>query len=163
MKLFCAWCNTLIAEKGGDANAVSHGICDDCASQMMSEPTGLIRTFLDQLEYPVILIDSESKMFLENQEFKHKVGKTSLEIEGRKAGEVFNCINWQDFGSCGTTPQCHDCIINKSVSQTFKTGEPTLDVEASLISVNGEETTPINTHISTQKVENYVLMILQND
>lgn len=158
MKLVCAWCNSLISERGDASEEVSHGICKDCASGMMSEPSGLIRTFLDQLDYPVILIDSENKMYLENQQFKDMLGKTSLEIEGKRPGEIFNCKHWRESGSCGSTPHCKDCIINKSVRETFQTGKSILDVEVSLVTVDGDKTSEVDIHISTQKVDNYVLM-----
>lgn len=162
MKLICAWCNSLISETKHKLSAVSHGVCCECTSKILSEPKGLVRTFLDQLEYPVLLIDAQTNMYLENSQLKDLVGKTSIEIEGKKSGEVFNCINWQESGECGSTIHCRDCTIRQAIEETFTSGTPLLDIKGGLkTTINGSEQ-EADCVISTQKTENYVLLTIHD-
>ncbi len=141
---------------------ISHGICEGCSSDMLSLPIGSVRTFLDQLDYPILLIDSDTNIKAENRKLKELTGKSEVQIEGKKGGEVFNCINWREPGGCGKTIHCKACTIRKTVEETFETAKTLVDVKATLKVFVKDAEKHVSTLISTQKVSNYVLLIIKD-
>jgi hypothetical protein len=62
MKHVCAWCHTEIGEVESTIHppdAITHGICQPCAMRISAQNKKSLREFLDRLEFPVLLVDSD--------------------------------------------------------------------------------------------------------
>ncbi|MBB6479992.1 hypothetical protein [Spirochaeta isovalerica] len=162
MKIECAWCGKSMGEKALHVEGTSHSMCEDCASDLLSRPIGSIRDYLDRLEYPVLLIDSETNMKAENTRLKELTGKEPELIEGYKGGDVFNCIHHSKPGGCGKTIHCKVCTIRNAVEETFNTGNPCIDVKATLKVYVEDAEQHVSSFITTHKVGDFVLLAIKD-
>lgn len=147
-----------MGERPGPENEVSHGMCSDCAFRMLSRQEGSINSFLDKMDYPVLLVDSDVNLKYENRMLRELTGKNEQQLEERKGGEVFECVNWRKPGGCGKTIHCSGCTLRNTVEKTYLSGKPSTDVKTTLKVVTENEEKQISSFISTQKVGDYVLL-----
>ena len=50
MKVICAWCKEEIQAQPGPEDAVSHGICDDCAKILKAEAKAIAETWVKDVK-----------------------------------------------------------------------------------------------------------------
>jgi hypothetical protein len=77
-------------------------------------------------------------------------------------GNVFECAYSRLPGGCGKTSHCSGCTIRNAIMDTFVTGEPNLNVPATVISGSMGNGEPVSLKISTEKALNYVLLKVES-
>jgi len=114
--------------------------------------------FLDRLGVPVLLVESEPRVLTGNKPARDLLGKGLGEIEGRRGGEVIECVHANTPGGCGQDVHCKSCTIRNTVLETFETGKSFLHVKAFPDIQFGENVKTMSLEISTEKVADVVLL-----
>ena len=129
MRTVCAWCG-LELQKGntGPDGIVSHGICINCQHELEGYRTVDIKSVMESVEHPVILVDKSNLILTANEQAKTRLQKSYRDIESWQTGEVLDCVHSKDLGGCGNTKACTACAIRNAISETMQTGEPRLHV-----------------------------------
>jgi PAS domain-containing protein len=161
MKTVCSFCNTIINAGTAADDLVSHGVCPGCYDQILSEFGFNVRKFLDILDAPVFLVDSDVNILAANTPALELVGGTIAEIRGKLCGDVLKCINASRPRGCGRTEYCPDCKFRASVNETWTTGKPVTSRSAILVRKSGDDVREIPFLVSTWKDGNAVLIRLR--
>ncbi|MFH0960922.1 MAG: hypothetical protein V1897_19735 [Pseudomonadota bacterium] len=159
MKRICAWCKKSLGEVESnfdDEHAVSHGICPECALNLVSSSGLPLQEFLNDLGVPVLVTDAEIMIKTANRQAREILNKELSQIEGFACGNVINC-EWARLPEgCGNTIGCGDCAVRQTVTETFKTGQTVL---RRLVEINHQPgSQKINLLISTELVGEVVLL-----
>jgi PAS domain-containing protein len=162
MKRICAWCGDVIDEASA-ANEVrsiilEHGICAQCASILLSDNGYYLTAFLDGVDVPVIVIDSDARVLTANKQAREALHKDQKSIQGFRRGEVFECANAKLPGGCGNTVHCSGCTVHRTVMDTAETGRSHLRTPAYLHHGTPENFRRVDYFISTEKVGGAVLL-----
>ncbi|WP_319578046.1 hypothetical protein [uncultured Methanospirillum sp.] len=161
MKHVCAFCSRLLSPDHEKDGLVSHGICNPCYNHAKASLGVDLKEYLDMLEEPVVLVDSDMHVLSANTRSKEITGKDVTEIIGLIGGEVFECENANLPEGCGRTVHCSGCVIRNSVSDTYKTGDPVNDQPATLHQLMNGVSIPIEMLISTRKTGSVVLLQIE--
>jgi len=147
VKRMCAWCGREMPPKFGEESRISHGICELCADDIFSNTAIPLQRYLDKLPEPVLVVDGDVSVSFMNQSAERLTGKTTDAAPRRKGGEVFDCAHSHLPEGCGRTIHCSGCVIRRSVTATYTTGEPRVQVPASLrrLDADGEVALTITT------------------
>ncbi len=162
MQHICAWCHTpLLPTEMEHDNAISHGICDSCSSNIFFQMGVSLQEFIDDLDKPVCVVDHEGIIVTANHKTQEMLSKPLEEIRNRLGGDVFECAYSRLPEGCGKTIHCSGCTIRKSVNTTFHTGVSIQSVPAVLNQGELENISPQTFAISTQKVGNAVFLTIE--
>ena len=121
-----------------------------------------MRSFLDRIEIPVLIVDPEGTIVLENSAARDVTGKESVQIEGFKGGDVFDCVHSFEIGGCGNTIHCKACTIRQSVNETFSSGKPVYRRPASLRVVKKGADFKIESYITTILADHVVILYVED-
>lgn len=164
MKKVCAWCRrTLDGEDvvGGDFESrgvVSHGICEPCAVTLFDHPKQELRSFLDNIAAPVVVVDRDGVVQTANGDARQMLGKDLPQIEGLLGGDVFECAYATLPGGCGNTEHCTACTVRRAVMSTLQSGEPVVRHPVRIIHGSTDEPRRQEMRISTERVGEVVLL-----
>ena len=163
MQVICAWCKKVInnteIEKAFDE--VSHGICKDCADKTISELGIPSHFFLDNLDRPILILDSENNVKSGNYLAETLLSK-KIFVKS-KAGDLLECKNALLPGGCGNTPGCRGCRIKKSITYTYQTGRSLNNVSEVVEKSNNGEINKFLVIFSTEKSGDYVIFRIKNE
>jgi len=165
MKRVCAWCQADLGEvesKANPENAITHGICCSCAARLRSTRGEPLQDFLNRLGVPVLLVESEPRVMTANEPARKLLGKCLGEIEGRRGGELIECVHASQFDGCSQPTHCKTCKIRNTVLETFETGRSFLHVQTFPDIQVGQEVKKMSLEISTEKVRDVVLLRIDN-
>jgi transcriptional regulator with PAS, ATPase and Fis domain len=126
MKSVCAWCEKELDttdSKGGDDTQVSHGICRSCLEALLVKSHRPVKNYLDRIDAPVLLVDSEGVILTANRKARKLPGKKTCDIIGRKSDDVLECAYARLPGGSGKTLHCKACDIRRSVLYTYESGK----------------------------------------
>lgn len=137
---------------------ISHGVCRKCLDICMAGSGKAMEDFLDSLQAPVLVVDSDVRVLAANVHAQEVVSKRKLEINGRLAGEVFECAHAHQPGGCGHTLHCQSCTIRLTVTKTFHTGASFIRVPACQDLDTFEGPRKIRYLISTERAGGTVLL-----
>ena len=102
---------------------ITHGICEPCRERMLCQEVGLpLRSFLDTLPGPILLVDKDGKIMTGNQEVQYMLNKELPQIENQDGGTVMECAYSRLPEGCGNTEHCRACAIRRTVMETHATG-----------------------------------------
>jgi hypothetical protein len=161
MIVICAWCNKTLSA-GQPDDAVSHGICSECAELLLGQRRLTLGQLLEQLDTPVIAIDADITAICANQAAGKILATTTEFVKGRPVGDIIGCIHAQSPEGCGRTIHCSGCTIRRMISATHRDGRPRCSVEADQLVRRGEEFTPVRYRISTKKIGDAVLLTIED-
>ena len=161
MKRICAWCGKVMTGRE-QGTGVTHGICEDCFSNVLSRSRETLLDFLDNLEVPILVVNQEGVVDDKNEAARDVLGKGSDDIMGHRGGEVFDCIHSFKPGGCGGTIHCKACVIRNTVEETFRTGQFFLRVPATLKIIKNAQEKDISSYISTYKEGDYVYLKIED-
>ena len=128
----------------------------------MSGPPISLQHYLDGLSVPVLVVDSAFTASIANREAQKIIGKPLEEITRRMGGEVFNCVHAQTPEGCGRTIHCSACVIRKSVTLIYQTGEPQVMIPATLKQGDPDSPTAVSLIITTVKRGDFVLLLIND-
>lgn len=161
MRKVCAWCGKdmgAIESEDDYTKLITHGICDKCAYHQLAQIGMSVPKFLEGLDGPVVVVDSNGNIRTGNTKALELVGKDLSEIEGYAPGEVFECEYARLPDGCGNTVHCSGCAIRNAVNETYTTGKSLLRLPATWQLHTSEATQEIRLLISTEKVADVVLL-----
>jgi PAS domain-containing protein len=147
-----------VAGAPGTELDITHGICPDCVSNLKFQTGTDLKSLLDTLAIPVLVVNRAGVVEAANQEAEALLQKNGSEIEGRRQGDVFECAYARLPEGCGQTTCCSGCAIRQSVQATYATGRSLHRVPAYLKNGVPAPVGRIHMHISTEKVGEVVLL-----
>jgi PAS domain-containing protein len=165
MTHICGWCATEMGSPthSNSTGAITQGVCQACMSRYLMKWSVRSRQrefqdFLDQLEAPVLVINSNGKVQTANTTALQMLGKEQPEIENRPGGEVFECIYAKEPEGCGGSVHCNGCSIRRHVMDTLHTGQPHHDSRVHLYQGTHQARKEVPINISTEKLSDFVLL-----
>ena len=161
MKTVCTFCNSIMHDEQEPDNRVNHGVCELCYTAIMRDYGFNVRKFLNLLDAPVFLVDSEATVIAANTLAMESTKKPVSLVNGKLCGDVLGCINAFLPEGCGKTPHCPDCIVRLSINETYTTGMPVIHRTVAITrNKEGNQVTE-QFLVSTQKDGNTVLLRLE--
>jgi len=162
MKLICAWCGVTIDRPGYGLTRdpdTSHGMCPECAEAVVSQERGVsLQRHIDRIPIPIFLIDGDDGVVAMNAKACEVLGKKSVATAKQPFGQVFDCIHSRLPEGCGRTIHCSGCAIRRSVTTTFQTGEPQIQIPATLSINNPDRLSDAVLTITTLRRDGIVLL-----
>ncbi|MCC6486277.1 MAG: hypothetical protein IT364_02145 [Candidatus Hydrogenedentes bacterium] len=162
LRSVCAWCKVELAgsvDTDEDSCPITHGVCLPCAQRMLADVAEPLRDFLDRLGVPVLLIDSSPEVRAANALAREILGKDVSEIEGRRPGDVIECLHAYEPGGCGHQVHCKSCTIRRAVLDTYESGKSLIRIRALPdIQSPDDGSKRMCIEISTEKVGDVVLL-----
>jgi PAS domain-containing protein len=161
MRRECAWCRQSLndVEQADESNRpVTHGICTRCAQLLLARYPESLGSFLDRLPVPILVIDDAPRVFTANEAARLLLGKDLPAIEGRRGGDVIECVHAGAPGGCGEQVHCKSCTIRNTVLETFQTGDGFRRVKAYPDIQVGQSVKTFTVEITTEKVGDFVLL-----
>jgi len=161
MKRVCAWCKKdmgTVSSEDSSESIITHGICKACANKILAQQGVDLRTFLDNLAVPVIVVDATGTVSNANKQARALLYKNMPDIKGYRSGDVFECAYAKLPEGCGKTIHCDGCTIRMTVMDTFQSGKSHLKTPACLCRGTPDKCDSIDIFISTEKVNNVVLL-----
>ena len=161
MRQVCAWCGKEMGidfTDGGSRKTITHGICDRCAYHIIAQAGMPLQEYLDGLQTPVLVVNGDGIVELANAQAQNVFHKDLSQIVGERGGDVFECAYARLPQGCGNTIHCVGCAIRRAVMDTNETGQSHARVPAVLNWESANETRRIPFLISTEKVQDVVLL-----
>ena len=165
MKQVCIYCGCHLGSvetTDGDPTPISHGVCSICFPTLMKGMGQPLTDFLDALPGPIYVVDADCRIVGANTLGVQQLSKDLSAIEGRLAGEVFECKCARLPGGCGRTLHCKTCTIRRTVTETAETGKSCLRVPAFIDLADISKDMTIRFLISTEKVNHVVLLRIED-
>lgn len=153
MKTVCAWCGKIVHDGTGP---VSHSICATCFSDPLIQEGVSIQTFIDRYPFPVLAVNSSLDPISINNSARDTLGKNLETVSGYTVGAIVDCDDAKLPGGCGHAVHCLGCAIRRAISETNRTGQPSVDVPARFTVTRQE----ICYQVSTLKVDDCVIVKL---
>jgi hypothetical protein len=120
----------------GEAAGLS--VCNACSVRLATaRDRAAQRNLLDAADAPLLLMQASPRQAVTaNGQARSLFGKSLTQIEGRRGGEIFDCIHAFTAAGCGVDVHCKECRIKAAVIDAFA-GKPSLGVWSPLETMNG--------------------------
>ncbi len=116
-------------------------------------PSSDSREFLEAIEAPTLLMQGNPRQVVTaNQRALDLFQKELHEVEGRRGGQVFDCLHSFSEAGCGKDANCEHCKIRKAIVDTFETGNPHHGVSTVLPIRKADGTKTYVLQVSTEKL-----------
>jgi len=114
---------------------------------------------LNSRPMPTLLMQPDPRLVVTaNKSALELFNKSLAEIEGKRGGQVFDCIHSFTEKGCGLDENCEDCKIKGAVLDTFATGTPHDNVRTVLDIKKEDQTIPYAMIVQTESVGDFVLI-----
>ncbi|MCE5327485.1 MAG: hypothetical protein LLG01_13845 [Planctomycetaceae bacterium] len=153
----CAVCHNDISAKTIAERPITGGICVECLERFRPGAGTPLLDFLDLLNVPVLVTDSDVVVSLANRPLQALLGKNLDQMKGQRGGDVFECAYAHLPQGCGKTTHCSGCAIRRAVMDTFLTGKSHRD-EPARLNRDAAEDMQLGLIISTEKQWGMVLL-----
>ena len=108
---------------------------------------------------PTLLMQPDPRLVVTaNKSARELFNKELSEIEGKRGGQVFNCIHSFSEKGCGLDQNCEDCWIKGAVLDSFATGTPHDNVRTVLDIKKEDQIIPYAIIVQTESVGDFVLI-----
>lgn len=122
-----------------------------------SSPDG--RDALEAIEAPVLLMQGNPRQVVTaNRRALDLFRKELHEVEGRRGGQVFDCVHSFTEAGCGKDVNCEGCKVRKAIVDTFETGNPHHGISTSLPIRKADGTNNYVLQVSTEKLGDLALV-----
>ncbi len=155
----CAWCEREDPSRG--EGFTTHGICESCANEQLAKSPIPLKRYLEGLDQPVLAVDGDA--------IATACNRAALDLlpgseppEGKRGGDVFNCVHARNPEGCGRTIHCSACTIRQAVTRTHLTGEPEVLVPATLKAGDPDHPSAVAMTITTVKRGELVLLMIHD-
>ena len=160
MRKICAWCKKELAprEEMGMEREITHGICSVCALKFSRNVPKTVKSMLDLINEPVLVIDSQGIVNTANESGLKFLGKDLDSFEDQLAGDALECSYAKLVEGCGRTEHCRTCAIRNVLMETLTSGTCYHKVPAyqKITTPNGDRL--MRFYISTEKVGDQILL-----
>lgn len=157
MKRVCAWCKKDLGEVPSgvaEERDITHGICNECLSNIEFQAGADLSRFLDSLPAPVLVLDKQSRVQMLNRAASDLPGIDHAVHPGTTPGLVFECRHARDPGGCSRAIHCSGCAIRMAIQETAATGRGVVRQPATLT----QEDQEVRLLITTEKVGGLILL-----
>jgi hypothetical protein len=80
---------------------------------------------LEKIDAPVLLMQGDPRQVVKaNRQALRLFEKDAQQVEGRRGGEVFDCVHSFTAAGCGKDDNCAPCAIKNAIVDTFATALP---------------------------------------
>jgi len=161
MKRQCAWCKkemgeSPLADEMGE-HEITHGICEDCANNILFQQGASLSLFLNSLTEPVLLLDESGAVQMPNRAAVKHLGLAEDAFANKQPGQIFECQHARFPPGCGKTIHCSGCTIRMAIKKTMETGRGVVRLPATL----HQDSADVRLLISTEKVGAVVLLRIE--
>ena len=140
--------------------AVRYGIGEKSLPQVPGELN--YREWIEAIDAPILLMQGNPRQVVTaNRRALELFEKELHEVEGRKGGQVFDCIHAFTEDGCGKDSNCEGCKIRDGIIDTFTTGKPHNGVSTSLQIKKANGTMTYVLQVSTEKVGDLALVRIE--
>lgn len=159
MSLECMYCSSAINDREHVNRYITSGTCSVCVDRIFNQSDDLLESFLDNIEAPVLLMQPDPRQVrTANKKACELFEKDLSHIEGRRGGQVFDCIHAFTEEGCGINVNCEDCRIKNSVVETFTSAKSFDGISAVLEVKKNSVIRPYHLQVSTEKVSDLALI-----
>lgn len=140
--------------------AVRYGIAENALQQVPSELN--YGEWIEAIDAPLLLMQGNPRQVITaNRKALELFDKELHEVEGRRGGQVFDCIYAFTEDGCGKDSNCEGCKIRDGIIDTFTTGKPHSGVSTSLQIKKAAGTMTYVLQVSTEKVGDLALVRIE--
>jgi hypothetical protein len=132
-------------------------MCDSCSRSVLSGSGRPLQQFLDALDAPLLVVDSDLVVLAGNRRAQEALKKDLPRIK-RRCGDVIGCQHAGSSEGCGGTVHCKSCTIRRTVLDTYATGKSHLGVDAYPDVEVDSKVKHLRIRISTEKLGDVVLL-----
>lgn len=135
---------------------ITHGICDECVTNIEFQEGVNLTRFLDSLNVPLLVRDQHDNVQTLSQAASKLLGTDRSVFTPKKPGLVFECEHARHPEGCGRTIHCSGCAIRIAIEQTAATGRGVVRMPATLNTDDHE----VRLLITTEKIGTLILLRL---
>lgn len=115
--------------------------------------------FIEAIDAPVLLMQGNPRRVVTaNRRALALFAKPLHEVEGRRGGEVFDCVHAFSEAGCGKDVNCGPCAIKAAIVDTFDTATPHVGVASALSLRKCDGTKACLLQVSTEKCGDLALV-----
>ena len=103
-KAVCSRCGKGLDD--GDEILVSAGLCSSCFNTLLTLQDRGLSNFLESLGGAAALLARDHTVLLSNKQLRSLLANGANEVDGKRIGEVLDCLNAATLGRCGETEAC---------------------------------------------------------
>ena len=132
MTISCRVCGKQTAsDSRGMHGSITHGVCEACVLQVSGTSDNSV--FLESIDAPVLLMQGNPRQVVTANRSALKLFEKELhEVEGKRGGQVFDCVHSFTEAGCGKDANCENCKIKNAIVDTFATANPHAGVSTEL-------------------------------
>lgn len=140
--------------------ALRYGIREESMQQLPGELN--FSEWIEAIDAPLLLMQGNPRQVITaNRRALELFEKELHEVEGRRGGQVFDCIYAFTEAGCGKDSNCEGCKIRDGIIDTFMTGNPHNGVSTSLQIKKNNGTVTYRLQVSTEKVGELALVRIE--
>ena len=158
MIIECELCKRDFENKIIDDQRISGGICGNCVSGDAFHIGIPLFEYLETINLPVILVDSNVVILYANKAALIFLNKCDYEVNNHIGGDVFECKYAHLPGGCGKTIHCSGCTIRNAVTETYTHKKMLINAPAVLTQKEVFSCTDIDMMISTEMAGDVVML-----
>ena len=115
--------------------------------------------FIDAIDAPILLMQGNPRQVVTaNRAALALFAKPLHEVEGRRGGEVFDCVHAFTEAGCGKDANCEHCTIKAAIVDTFDTATPHDGVTSGLTLRKADGDKRCVLQVSTEKAGDLALV-----
>ena len=142
----------------GDDVLIPACVCTSCFGAALSSRNRTIVDYLESLDGPAVLVAPDHTILFSNSQFHAMLAKSGAEVDGRRIGEILECMYATTVGLCGETDACFMCDLRRFIGLSLLTGVKLPDFEIGIKYESGGRRT---FKITTEKFNDAVLLVIQ--
>lgn len=142
----------------GMEREITHGICSVCALKFTRSVPKTVKSMLDLIDEPVLILDSLGIVKTANESGLRLLGKGLDSVADHPGGDALECSYASLPEGCGKTEHCKTCAIRNILMDTLTSGKSYKKVPAyqKILTPNGERL--MRFYISTEKMGEQILL-----
>lgn len=160
MKRTCLSCGTRLPEGVASRFVVTGRVCAGCAATVKTEGgRAAAERLVEAIDAPVLLMQSEPKrVYAANAKALRLFGKERQDVEGRRGGDVFDCLHSFSAAGCGKDRHCDPCRIRQAVVEALHAGQSSSGVTNPLQVKREEGFSTFHVQVSAERVGELALL-----
>ncbi len=134
-------------------------MCPACSQALDCQEHGTsFQQHIDSIPIPILLVDTNHAVVAMNAKARELQGSEPEAGEIFSFGTVFDCVHSRLPEGCGRSIHCLGCVIRRSVTEAFRTGEPQIAAPATVSVESGNQLSDVAFNVSTAKRGELIVM-----